>query len=148
TSRSTTSRKIKKLGYTRKRLKLIVSARNSERVISKRYIFGLALSSVADNQLVFIDETCLNLHYSFHYGYSPAGTNACMNVPTQQGRNPSVIASISTAGILSYKIVSGGFNAVLMEEWCRTALCLSMVGTPVYILDNAIFHHFEIVRVV
>ena len=67
TSRSTISREIKKLRYTRKRLKPIVSARNSERVISKRYIFGLALSSVADNHLVFIDATGFNLHYSSHY---------------------------------------------------------------------------------
>ncbi|KAF7693568.1 hypothetical protein CDIK_2299 [Cucumispora dikerogammari] len=71
TSRSTICKKIKKHEYTRKRLKLIVSARNFERVISERYVFGLPLSSVADNQLVFIDETSFNLHYSFHYGYSP-----------------------------------------------------------------------------
>ncbi|KAF7689091.1 hypothetical protein CDIK_2889 [Cucumispora dikerogammari] len=76
TSRSTIFREIKKLGYTRKRLKLIVSARNFERVFSKRYIFGLALSSVADNQLVFIDKTGFNFHYSSHYSYSPALTNA------------------------------------------------------------------------
>ncbi|KAF7692215.1 hypothetical protein CDIK_2443, partial [Cucumispora dikerogammari] len=67
TSRSTISREIKMLGYTRKRLKPIVSARNSERVISKRYIFGLALCSVADNHLVFIDASGFNLYYSSHY---------------------------------------------------------------------------------
>jgi transposase len=141
-SASTVSRNLKAMMFTRKRLKTIVSERNSAWVITARSIYATHMSNIPDADLVFIDETGFNLHTSAGYGYAPIGETPWINVPTQRGRNVSLIAAISISGILSFSIVSGAFNTLRMVQWCQESLLPSIMGRRVvFVMDNASFHH-------
>ena len=70
-SKSKLSRIIKSMSYTRKRLKPIAAARNSERVISERHVYALRMANALDEELIFIDETGFNLHVCASFGYAP-----------------------------------------------------------------------------
>jgi transposase len=148
-SASTISRTMKSMNYTRKRLKPIVASRNSEQVIHERHVYSLHLTNIADDQLIFLDETGFNLHTCAGFGYAPVGETAWIHVPTQRGRNVSVIAAISVSGIVAHGTTVGAYNTEKMVDWCRESLLPALAGRRVvFIMDNARFHHAQAVSAV
>jgi transposase len=146
-SQATVSRHIKAMGFTRKRLKPIVAARNSEWVITERHVYSLHMANTSDADLVFLDETGFNLHVCAGYGYAPISATPWITVPTQRGRNVSLIAAISFTGLLSYQIITGAFNTLKMTEWCTDNLLPALLGRRVtLVMDNARFHHAPIIN--
>jgi transposase len=123
-----------------------VEARNSERVITKRHIYALHMTNTSDADLIFLDETGFNLHTCSGFGYAPIGATPWITVPTQWGRNVSVIAAVSTTGLIAHQILIGSFNTMRMADWCRESLLPSIRGRRVTIvMDNARFHHAPII---
>jgi transposase len=145
-SRATVSRHIKEMKFSRKRLKQVVVAQNSERGISERHVYSLHMANTTDSDLIFIDETGFNLHTCAGYGYAPIGGTPWITVPTQRGRNVSVIAAISVSGLIAYQIVVGAFNTLRMADWCQNSLIPSTSGRCVtFVMDNARFHHAPVI---
>ncbi|XP_065663808.1 uncharacterized protein LOC136085893 [Hydra vulgaris] len=145
-STTTIKRELKNMGYTRKRLKPIVAARNSAMVIGQRFLYCTHVSSINDNNIIFIDEIGFNLHQSRHHGYALSGSTPCITVPTQRGRNISLICAISVEGIISFQMKVGSFDAVSTKEWIENSLIPALNNRRyVIIMDNARFHHSAIV---
>ncbi|PWA00880.1 hypothetical protein BB558_003049 [Smittium angustum] len=70
----TVSRRLKKLGITRKRLTLIKDqAITQENMLQKR-AYSNEIFNTKYNRLLYLDETGFNLHSSNDYGYSLKGT--------------------------------------------------------------------------
>jgi len=145
-SPSVLSRVIKEMGWTRKRVQKIPYERNSERIISDRRAYALSICDRPDADLIFLDETGFNLHVGPVYGWSPAGTNATTNVPTNRGCNVSVIAAIGINGLLAVNIITGSFNATLLVDYLTNNLFPVLPTNAVVIMDNARFHHSGIVQ--
>ena len=110
-SRSTVCRALKKMNWTRKRLKRIPVDRNSSLNINRRAEYSIDLSTIADENLVFIDESGFNLHLSSFYGYAPTGLTPTLNVPSNNGRNLSLIAAINVSGMICGQIIVGAYNS-------------------------------------
>jgi transposase len=145
-SPSTASRTLKAMNYSRKRLKTIVAERNSERVIASRATYAIRLQSIQNESLVFIDESGFNLHTSPTFGYAPIGSTPWLNVPTQRGRNISLIAATTLDGLVAHQTIIGAYNTVKMGEWCQQILLPALGHLPrVFVLDNASFHHSQLV---
>jgi transposase len=145
-STATVTRQLKSMKYSRKRMKPIVAARNSEAVIQLRHEYCLQLVNIRDEDLIYIDETGFNMHTSPDFGYLPVGSSSWMTVPTQRGRNISMITAISLAGMISHFIIEGAFNTLRMGEWCRESLMPCIRGlTKVFVMDNARFHHAPLI---
>ncbi|KAM0674273.1 hypothetical protein GVAV_002349 [Gurleya vavrai] len=62
TSQPTTSRKLKKMLITRKRLSLIPQERNNVLNIECRAVYAAELARISLENILFLDETGLNLH--------------------------------------------------------------------------------------
>jgi len=60
-----------KMDYFRKRLVLIPEERNTPKNIDARQNYAREVQFIANSNLVFLDETGLNLHQMRNYGYSP-----------------------------------------------------------------------------
>ena len=106
-SPSTICRAIKTMGFTRKRVKPVVTARNEERIIQSRWAYSNMIWPAHDDKLIFIDESGFNLHLAPHYGYAPKGLEPHISIPTQQGTNLSLLMAVSIDGIVSWELHSG-----------------------------------------
>ncbi|KAI0986022.1 hypothetical protein GJ496_001398 [Pomphorhynchus laevis] len=61
-SQATISRKLKKLGITRKRLSCIPIERNTESRIDDCAVYAFDISALGNENLVFLDDTGFNQH--------------------------------------------------------------------------------------
>ena len=62
---------------------------------------------VSDENLVYMDETEINLHMVQSYGYWPKNTKAYKVVEGIKGTNISLLLAIQMSGILVYQIKMG-----------------------------------------
>jgi transposase len=143
-SPSTICRAIRTMGFTRKRVKPVVIARNEERVIESRYIYSCMIWPIHDDKLIFVDESGFNLHLAPHYGYAPRGLDSHISIPTQPGTNLSLLMAVSIDGIVGWEFHKGAYNAVLFTQWCRLNLFPKIRGREmIVIMDNASIHHSQ-----
>ncbi|XP_065674148.1 uncharacterized protein LOC136091091 [Hydra vulgaris] len=120
-STTTLKRELKNMGYTRKRLKPIVAARN----YSDGYRTEISI---------------------LHHGYALSGSTPYITVPTQRGRNISLICAISVEGIISFQMKVGSFDPVSTKEWIENSLIPALNNRRyIIIMDKARFHHSAIV---
>lgn len=91
-SRSTVGKVLKELNWTRKRLKKVLVDRNSPSTIALRAEYSATISAIRDDKLIFVDESGFNLYLSSFYGYSPKGLSPSIGVPSNRGRNISLLA--------------------------------------------------------
>jgi len=140
-SQPTISREIKKISYSRKRLALVPEARNSIRIIEERYRYAVYLNTIHDNKIIFLDESGFNLHVNSHYGYSPANTKAFTIVPSNRGRNVTLLAAISTIGIVNYEIFLGSLTAAKLNEFLELKIIPRLSESQTHlIMDNCRAH--------
>lgn len=109
-AKSTISRAIKSMGYSRKRLFIVPEERNNIELINKRQIYCRQVELIPDENLIFIDETGFNLHLSKKYGYSPINSKCYITAPANRNKSISLMLAIGKMGILGYELREGAFN--------------------------------------
>ena len=146
-SQPTISRKLKKLKITRKRLSLIPAERNSAINIDARAVYAADISRFPQSNLIFLDETGVNLHTSRSYGYSVENTKAYRTVPANRGTNISCMCVIGIQGVIAYDTKIGAYNKESFIEFLEQKLKNYIISHPntILIMDNARFHHANIV---
>ena len=107
---------VKSMNYTRKRLITILEARNAPLNIDARQEYSRMTGFVSDENLVYMDETEINLHMVQSYGYSPKNTKAYKVVKGSKETNISLLLAIKMSGILAYQIKDGSFNGISFIE--------------------------------
>lgn len=142
-SQSSVSRLLKEMNYTRKRLVKIPEERNTIRNIDARQIYARQLEFVSDSNLVFLDETGINLNLSRNYGYSPKNAKAVRVCKNSRGRNVSCMVAIKNTGIVGYKIFDGSFNGDTFMDFINDILDyhFRLNVNDVLVMDNCSFHH-------
>ncbi|KAG0434514.1 hypothetical protein DMUE_5152 [Dictyocoela muelleri] len=93
-TQSTISSILKNMSYSRKRLVKIPEERNSQWKIEIRRAYAREMQFISDDNLVFLDETGINLNRSRNYGYSPKNTKAVKIVKNSRGKNVSCMVAI------------------------------------------------------
>lgn len=138
----TISKKLTKIGITRKRLSKVPFERNSEERLNARSIYATEISRMSDKNLIFLDETGFNEHTVRKYGYSPRNTKAYINVPANKNINRSLMVAINTNGIVAYDYRLSGYKSEHFIIFINTKLAKHFRRNPqhVLIMDNAPFH--------
>ena len=113
-------------------------------VCERRRQYALALNEIPDALLVFIDETRHNLHLSQIHSYAPVGEPVVLQINANRGRNLTAITAISKRGLLHVKFIDGAANGYLFVEFLNELLP-TLPPNPVFVMDNVIFHHGELV---
>lgn len=146
-SQSTVSRKLKKMGITRKILTLVPIERNTVERINQRRIYSLEISRISDENLIFLDETGFNMHTTRKYGYSQVGNKAYVNVPAKRGINQSLLCAISKEGVIGYELKEGSYNAESFIGFINRVIVPYFHEHPisVLIMDNARIHKTQAV---
>jgi len=128
----TICRLLQKLELTRKKKTVHANEAESERVQKLRSQYWTTIREVCLKDLVFIDETGVNLAMTRRYGRAKKGKRADSKCPDNRGNNVTMIGAIATTGVLDPFPVEGWTNKeafltyvtqVLVPELWRLGLC-------------------------
>ena len=141
---STICRFLHKCGFTHQKLRIVALQRDEE----QRLQYSIDISLYNSDMLVFIDETgCDKRNLIRKKGYSIRGKPAISHQLLIRGEHISVIAAISTKGLLDIKICRGGVDSDTFCEFVSQNLLLHLYpfcnNNPqsVVVLDNCRIHH-------
>lgn len=140
-SQSTVCLNLKRMNLTRKRLVLISNKKNDPETINYRHSFGVKYRRFADSDLLYLDETGFNIHSRRSYGYSPVNSPARITVRSSRGKNVSLLALISKAGVIKFKIINGACNSEYLKEFLLSCVSENVFRpNNVLLMDNVNFH--------
>lgn len=126
-STSSIFRALKKLNITRKKT-LVATERARPDVLIARYQYCVRIERIPLENLLFLDESGSNLAMTRRYARSPKGTRAQGSAPRNWGKNTTMLAAISLAGIVGAVTVSGSvngpFSRPLWSNGLRNRPCL------------------------
>lgn len=115
--------------------------RNSYNAKERRHNYAqwLLHEGVAQ-ELIFIDESGINLWVRRTRGRAPRGQRAVRVVGGQRGRNFTVVFAVSNrSGLIHHDVFEGGMTAAKFNDFLEATSAL-LPGPCVYIFDNASCH--------
>ena len=148
-SLSTICRTIKRLGFSRKKLRQVALQRSEE----KRIEFLEEMAYIDADMLVWLDETGSDRRDAVRkYGYSLRGMTPVSYTLAGRGKRLSAISTISTRGVEDVFITDKTFNGDIFMQFVEQSLIPVLQpidGTnarSVVIMDNASVHHINSVE--
>ncbi len=145
-SPSAICRCLKRVGYSRQRMKLVAIQRDD----GLRAQFVSDVSLYEPEMLVFIDETGSDKRDSLRkYGYSLRGRPAKSHKILSRGKHVSAITMMSTNGILDVDIVHGSVNGAVFSDFVLKFLVPHLLPydgqnpQSIVILDNCSIHYCQ-----
>ncbi|UZQ53412.1 transposase [Trichothermofontia sichuanensis B231] len=96
--------------------------------------------------LIFIDETGINLALTRLCARAPKGKRALGKHPQKRGKNVAVIGAIGLQGVLAYVAVMGSVDKLTFEAFIACKLVSKLWVGAYVIMDNAAIHFSEEVR--
>jgi transposase len=98
------------------------------------------------NDLLFLDECGSTIALTPLYARAPRGQRACGAVPRNWGKNTTLIAGLSLAGIQAPFVLEGAIDTLAFETYVEQVLAPSLRPGQVVVLDNLSVHKGERVR--
>ncbi|CAG8831258.1 10501_t:CDS:1, partial [Cetraspora pellucida] len=95
--------------------------------------------------MVYIDETGFNLHFSKSRGHACCGRPAIRKVISNRGKNISVIAAINDNEVLHYKSILGSVNSEIFATFIDELLRI-IPNRKFLVMNNICFHKSDIVK--
>jgi transposase len=136
---------VKKFDYSWKKKTMYAAEKKSERVQKKRAEFRQQMREVADEDLVFLDESGVNLAMVRLYARSKKGQRARGERPQKRGQNISILSALSRHNVLASVNVYGAVDPVTFEAFLVTKLVPLLWQGAYVVLDNARIHFGEMV---
>lgn len=93
------------------------------------------------DDLVFIDESGANITLHRTHGRAPAGQRVRGSRPVNRGRNQTMVAALTVAGLNGLRVIDGAMNKQTFLDWVVHVLVPSLRRGQVVILDNLRAHH-------
>lgn len=144
-SRSTMGRVTLKLNYTVKKT-LHAAEKESESVQRKRVEFWQEIRDLPTKDLIFIDESGVNLAMVRRYARAIIGRRARGTKPQKRGKNVSLLAALSFEKLVASSNIYGAVDAVTFEAFIANKLVPKLWKNAIVVLDNAKIHLGETVR--
>src|SRR5438067_106137 len=98
------------------------------------------MKQVDARRLVVVDECGSNIALTPLYALAPKGQRAHGSVPRNRGKNTTLLASLSLAGIGACMIIEGAVNAPAFEAYVEQILAPSLSAGQIVVLDNLSVH--------
>ncbi|TYQ23233.1 IS630 family transposase [Pseudanabaena sp. UWO311] len=111
-----------------------------------RYEFRLWLDTIDVKNLVFIDETGLNLAMIRLYGRCEGGGRIYDDRPGNTGKNITLIGAISDEGLIAAMTFTGGLNTAIFLVFIEKILLPQLWAGAIVAMDNLPVHYAEIAK--
>lgn len=144
-SESTMCRVMKRLNLTRKKKSLHPSEKGSERVQTARREYWGEVRDVKVRDLVFIDESGVNLGLMRLFAWAMEGQRAYGEKP-KRGENISIVAGISLGGVVASTVIKGAFDGLSFEAFVANRLVPNLWPGACVVMDNCSIHKGEEIR--
>lgn len=118
----------------------------SERIKSLRYEFREWLSKIDVKNLVFIDETGVNLAMTRRYGRCKGGGRVYDYRPGNQGKNVTLVGALSDEGLMATMTIPGGINTASFLVYLEQILLPQLWRGAIVVMDNLPVHHATLVK--
>jgi transposase len=138
--RSTMARMLIKLNLTRKKKALHPTEKGSERVQRLRYDYWQLVQGILAQNLIFIDESGLNLAMTRRYARSTKGQRANGAVP-QRGKNVSLLGAVSLNGLVTQLALLGSTDGLTFEAFIARRLVPKLWKGAYVVIDNCSIHN-------
>jgi transposase len=106
-----------------------------------RFEYWKLLRGIPPEDLIFLDESGINLSLIRKHARSLGGQRAYGERPNRKGRNVSVIGAISVKGLLTQWSTLGAVDGLTFEAFIAQKLVPQLWQGAVVILDNCSIHH-------
>ncbi|MGB5972178.1 MAG: IS630 family transposase, partial [Nodosilinea sp.] len=144
-SESTMCRVMKRLNLTSKKKALHPSEKASERVQSLRREYWDDIRDIRVEDLVFIDESGVNLGLIRLFAWAMRGQRA-YGVQPKRGQNVSIVAGLSLSGVVASAVILGAFDGLSFEAFVAARLVPNLWPGACVVMDNCSIHKGEEIR--
>ncbi len=131
--------------YIRKNLCMLLSV-NVPDVTEKREVWAEQLPDYDKNNLVFLDESGINIDLTRIYGRSAGGNRCVDKAPLSKQKNTTILSSIRLNGQTVYTTYQGGTNKDKFIDYLKNVLAPTLHENDIVIMDNMRTHHAKEVR--
>jgi len=119
----------------------------SERDEAERAAWRAQAQAEFDPQrLVFVDESGCNLALSPLYGWAPRGERARAPAPRNRGPNTTVLAALTSEGVLAALRLEGPVNIEVFLSFLDQVLCPVLPPGRIVVMDQLNVHKAAAVR--
>ena len=136
----TMCRLLQRLELTRKKKTLHASEADTLRVQKLRAQYWTILGEVKLNDLVFIDETGVNLAMTRGYARAKKGKRAYSKCPYNRGKNITMIGAIARSGLLASLTFEGWTNKESFLTYVKEVLVPPPWSGACVVMDNLPAH--------
>ena len=98
------------------------------------------------NNLVFLDESGININMTRHYGRSKASERAVDSAPLNTPCNTTILSSIRLDGRTAHTVYQGGTTAGRFAEYLENILIPTLSRDDIIVMDNMRSHHAKAVK--
>jgi transposase len=142
----TMCRLLQKLELNRKKKTIHANEAETERVQNLRREYWKTIGEVKLSDLVFIDETGVNLAMTRRYARAKKGKRAYGKCPYNRGRNVTLIGAISLKAILASFTFEGWTNQEAFLTYVTEVLVPQLWDGACVVMDNLTAHKTTAVR--
>lgn len=138
--RSTVDRMLQKLNLTVKKKTLYATEKESKRVQQQRVEFWQLVQSFLAKDLIFVDESGVNLALTRLFARAPKGHRAYGKRPQKRGKNVSIIGAIALSGLVSQISLIGATDGLTFEAFISQQLVPKLWVGACVVMDNCSIH--------
>ena len=120
--------------------------KGTERVQRARVEFWQQVQTFLANDLIFIDESGVNLAMTRLRARSPEGKRAYSPKPTKRGQNVSIIGALGFNGVVADYSLMGATDGLTFEAFISQKLVPKLWTGACVVMDNCSVHLGETVR--
>ena len=126
---------LKRLNMTLKKT-LHATSKGTEKVQKQRLDFWGKIQNIVAKNLIFIDQSGVNLALVRLQARSPQGQRAYGNRPNKRGKNVSIIGALGFNGMIAQSSFIGGTDALTFEAFISQKLVPKLWAGACVIMDN------------
>jgi transposase len=112
----------------------------AERDERRRLMWHRIIRHIDARRLVFVDEFGVNIRLARLFGWAPRGHRSRGSVPRNYGKNLSVCAALSLAGITAVMSIEGAVDGLAFERYVEQVLVPTLKPRQIVIMDNLSAH--------
>jgi transposase len=118
----------------------------SERDEEARSAWREAAAQLDPAQVVFVDESGTHTALTRLYGWAPPNQRASGSAPRNHGKNLTLVAALSPAGLQMPWLIEGAMDSETFEWYIRMQLAPTLRPGQVVVLDNLSAHKGASIR--
>lgn len=139
-SRSTMGRILQKIKLTRKKKTLHATEKDTPRVQQARLDYWDKIRNIDPEDLVFIDESGVNLAMIRLYARSPQGERAIGDQPQRRGQTVSIVDALTLHGPIAATTILGPMDGLTFTAYLIRRVIPNLWRGACLVLDNSPTH--------